>query len=204
MKKNTIVTIGRQFCSGGSEIGRKLSEKLEIPYYDKAIMEHAAEKHGFSKDYVNEFEEKHSNSFLYSLSAYSYENSIAGSSPVSPALQIILAQFEFIREVAAKGPCVIIGRCADYVLRNNPNLLNTFVYADFDDRAKEAARRYNVPEDTAIKMVRRTDKLRANYYNFYTDRKWGSLSNYHIAINTGHFSVDDAVELIYRSYLLTK
>lgn len=204
MKKNTIITIGRQFCSGGSEIGKKLSEKLEIPYYDKVIVEHAAEKHGFSKEFVDENEEKHSNSFLYSLSAYSYENSIAGSATVSPSLQIMLAQFEFIREVAAKGPCVIIGRCADYVLRNNSDLLNVFIHAKLDDRIAEAARRFNVPQETAAKMVRRTEKLRANYYNFYTDRKWGAIDNYHMAVDTSYFSIDEAVELIYRAYILSK
>ncbi len=203
MKKNTIVTIGRQFCSGGSEIGKKLAEKLEIPYYDKVIMEHAAEKHGFSEDYVKELEEKHSNSFLYSLSAYSYENSIAGNATVSPSLQIMLAQFEFIREVAAKGPCVIIGRCADYVLRNNPDVLNVFIHAKFDDRVAEAAKRYNVPNETAAKMVRRTEKLRANYYNFYTDRKWGDMDNFHMTLSSSHFSIDEIVELIYRAYVVS-
>ncbi len=204
MKKNTIITIGRQFCSGGSEIGKKLSDKLEIPYYDKAIMEHAAEEHGFSEEYVKEFEEKHSNSFLYSLSAYSYENSVAGNATVSPSLQIVLSQFEFIREAAAKGPCVIIGRCADYVLKNNPNVLNVFIYADLDDRIKETMRRYSIPENTASKMLRRTEKLRANYYNFYTDRKWGDMNNFHMALNTSYFSIDDAVEMIYRAYILSK
>ena len=144
-----IITIGRQFCSGGSEVGLKLSERLGIPYYDKNLYEYAAKNNGFSTKYVREIEETPTGSFLYTMAMYPYTE--FGMDNMMPAgIMISADQTNYINEKAKEGPCIFVGRCADNVLRDRDDLLNVFIYSDIKTRIKRAMERYNISEKEAI------------------------------------------------------
>ena len=187
----TIITIGREYGSGGREIGEKLAVAFGIPFYDKELLAEAARESGISEEAFIENDEKHSRSFLYSLAIGGY-----GSGNLPFNHKLFLAQFDAIRALAAQGPCVIIGRCADYALEDNPNCFSVFVHADMKTRIERAVNSYGVPLAKAEKTITKTDKVRSSYYNFYSDRKWGDANNYHLTIDTSFFGVDKAVEVI--------
>ena len=190
-----LITISREFGSGGRLIGKRLAEKLDIPYYDKELLDRIAEESGFSKEMMVEAEKKAKNSFLYSL-ASAMGTGEAG--PESPSLneRFFLAQFDTIRRIADEGSCVIVGRCADYVLRGMPEATNVFIYAEEADKIKRAVQEYGVPEDSVKKLMKDTDKARANYYAYHTGRKWGEHVNYNLSIDSGYIEIEDIVDLI--------
>lgn len=200
MKKNTIITIGRQFGSGGHEIGRRLAAKLGIPIYDKEILTHAAEESGLSHEVMAYFDEQPTNSLLYSLSTGVYSMGEVGVSnymlPVNQ--QVFQAQFDAIRSLAEKGSCVFVGRCADYVLEKNANVVNVFVYADLQKRMERVSEHDGITLAEAKTRVTKSDKKRANYYNFYTGKKWGTAGTYDLCVNSASVSYEDVVELIIR------
>ena len=190
-----LITISREFGSGGRLIGKRLAEKLDIPYYDKELLDRIAEESGFSKEMIVEAEKKAKNSFLYSL-ASAMGTGEAGPESLSLNERFFLAQFDTIRRIADEGSCVIVGRCADYVLRGMPEATNVFIYAEEADKIKRAVQEYGVPEDSVKKLMKDTDKARANYYSYHTGRKWGDHVNYNLFIDSGYIEIEDIVDLI--------
>lgn len=200
----SVITIGRQFGCGGRAICKRLSEELNIPFYDKELIEYAATKSGISPEVLEQYDEKATNSLLYSLSisAYSY----AGTGMNNPNLplndQLFISQSEVIKQLADEGPCIILGRCSDYVLRDRDDVLKVFVHCDIDNRIKNVSQRLGIPENKAKDIIKKTEKRRASYYNYYTHRKWGDLSYFDLAINSA-LGIDKVVETI-KSFYISK
>lgn len=193
--KKKIITISREFGSGGRLIGRRLAEKMDVPYYDKELLDRIAEESGFCKEMMEDAEKKAKNSFLYSL-ASAMGTAEAGPESLSLNERFFLAQFDTIRRIADEGSCVIVGRCADYILRGIPEVTNVFIYAEEQDKIKRAVEEYGVPQDAVKKMMKDTDKARANYYAYHTGQRWGEPVNYHLSIDSGYLEIEDIVDLI--------
>lgn len=196
---NKIYTIGREFGSGGREVGEKLAAKLGIKLYDKELLQQAAKDSGFCEEIFENHDEKPTNSFLYSLVMDTY--SVSGYS-AAPFLdmplnhKVFLAQFETIKKIAEKESCVIVGRCADYALSDNPNCINVFIHADMDIRIKNVSKNLNITENKARDIINKTDKQRASYYNYYTSKKWGDSKSYNLSLDAGKLGTDNCVEMI--------
>lgn len=196
---NKIYTIGREFGSGGREVGEKLAAKLGIKLYDKELLQQAAKDSGFCEEIFENHDEKPTNSFLYSLVMDTY--SVSGYS-AAPFLdmplnhKVFLAQFETIKKIAEKESCVIVGRCADYALSDNPDCINVFIHADLDVRIKNVSRNLNITENKARDIINKTDKQRASYYNYYTSKKWGDSKSYNLSLDAGKLGTDNCVEMI--------
>lgn len=196
---NKIYTIGREFGSGGREVGEKLAAKLGIKLYDKELLQQAAKDSGFCEEIFENHDEKPTNSFLYSLVMDTY--SVSGYSE-APFLdmplnhKVFLAQFETIKKIAEKESCVIVGRCADYALSDNPDCINVFIHADLDVRIKNVSRNLNITENKARDIINKTDKQRASYYNYYTSKKWGDSKSYNLSLDAGKLGTDNCVEMI--------
>jgi Cytidylate kinase len=197
---NKIITISRQFCSGGREIGEKLAKKLGIAYYDNELISRAAKESGFSEKAFENAEKKATNSLLYSIAMgmSTYGNQEVGFTRLSLDDQLYLAQSNVIRNVAKEGPCVIVGRCADYVLKDYDNAVNLFIWADMEFRMKRAVSLYGINPAKAEDEIRKTDKRRANYYNYHADEKWGRTENYHLSIKSDYLGIDASTECILR------
>ena len=195
---NKIITISRQFGSGGREIGRKLAEALGIPFYDNEIISRAAKESGFSEAAFERAESKATNSLLYSIAMGMnvYGAQDVGYTQLSLDDRIYLAQSDVIRKVADEGPCVIVGRCADYVLKDRKDVINIFIWASLPYRVKRAIEVDNVSPDKAEDSVLRMDKRRANYYSYHANDKWGKVSNYHLSIQSDYAGIDKTVEVI--------
>ena len=188
-----IITIGRQFGSGGREIGEKLAQKLGYSFYDKEILTMAAEESGFSAAAMEHYDEKPSGSLIYSL----YMTGAATSDTLPLNQQLAFAQFNVIRKIAQGDNCVIVGRCADYILREKENLLTVFLHAPLEDRAKRIMAEKNIDSlALAEKTVKKTDKYREDYYNFFTHKKWGSATCANLALDTSVLGIDRCVEII--------
>lgn len=196
---NKIYTIGREFGSGGREVGEKLAAKLGIKLYDKELLQQAAKDSGFCEEIFENHDEKPTNSFLYSLVMDTY--SVSGYS-AAPFLdmplnhKVFLVQFETIKKIAEKESCVIVGRCADYALSDNPDCINIFIHADLDVRIKNVSRNLNITENKARDIINKTDKQRASYYNYYTSKKWGDSKSYNLSLDAGKLGTDNCVEMI--------
>jgi cytidylate kinase len=197
---NKIITISRQYGSGGREIGAKLAEKLQIPFYDNEIISRAAKESGFSEAAFENAESKATNSLLYSLAMgmNAYGNQDIGFTHLSLDDQLYLAQSTVIRKVAAEGPCVIVGRCADYVLRDLENVVNIFIWADISARIKRAVELYHLNPNKAEEEILRSDKRRANYYNYHASEKWGRAENYHLSLKSDYVGIANSVDCILR------
>lgn len=195
---NKIITISRQYGSGGREIGAKLAEKLGIPFFDNELITRAAKESGFAEAAFENAEKKATNSLLYSIAMgmNSYGNQELGFSGLSLDDRIYLAQSDVIRKVAAEGPCIIVGRCADYILRDMKNVVNIFIMADMEFRKERAIRIDGLAENKAEETITKIDKRRANYYNYHSSEKWGRAENYHLAIKSSYGGIDHAVEVI--------
>jgi len=193
--EKTIITISREFGSGGRLIGKRLAEKLGVPYYDKELLDRIAEESGFCREMMEDAEKKAKNSFLYSLMS-AMGTGETGPESLSLNERFFLAQFDTLRKIAEEGSCVIVGRCADYILRGVPEATNVFIYAEEADKIKRAVDEYGVPQAEVKKMMKDTDKARANYYNYHTGRKWGEQVNYHLSIDSGYLEIEDIVDLI--------
>ena len=196
---NKIYTIGREFGSGGREVGEKLAAKLGLQPHASAPLQHASQDRGFFEDIIEKNDEKPTNSFLYSLVMDTY--SVSGYS-AAPFLdmplnhKVFLAQFETIKKIAEKESCVIVGRCADYALSDNPDCINIFIHADLDVRIKNVSRNLNITENKARDIINKTDKQRASYYNYYTSKKWGDSKSYNLSLDAGKLGTDNCVEMI--------
>ena len=198
MATNLVITIGRQFGSGGRKVGRLLAEKLDIPYYDKELLAEAAKDSGICQEIFENHDEKPTRSLLFSLVTGVQMHGDPGSMYMDMPLnhRILLAQFDAIRRIASEGPCVIVGRCADYVLRDKPNAVSVFVKADIRQRVERAVSLYGVDPARAEETVRKADKQRASYYNYYATATWGDVNNYDLCVDTGKLGIDGTVELI--------
>ena len=188
-----VITIGRDFGSGGHEIGVRLAEELGIPLYDKLLVSMVAEEGGYAQEYLEEMDEKveiHIAPFLASRSSYSVYQQ-----PMSD--RIFFRQAEIIRNLVKEGPCVIVGRCADYVLEGEEHVIRVFLYGDLKDRvARKQAMGLDIPDDKMEKHVLATDRKRARYYRHYTGKTWGARENYDLCINTSETDIEGAVKVI--------
>ncbi|WP_044912784.1 cytidylate kinase-like family protein [Butyrivibrio sp. WCE2006] len=197
---NTIITIGRQFGSGGREIGMKVAEHFGIKFYDKELLTRAASESGFAKEMIQDHDERPTTSFLYNLVmdtySFGYNSSSFVDMPISH--KIFLAQFDTIKKIADEGPCVIVGRCADYALADYKNVLNIFIHGDEDDKIQRVMDRYPdvTTKDKALEMLIKKDKQRQSYYNYYSSKKWGRSDTYDLTINSSVLGIDGTVKLI--------
>lgn len=189
--KNRIITISREFGSGGRTIGKEVAERLGIPCYDSELLEKIAEQSGFAKEFVAEQGE-------YAAGKSWFSQAFAGRDYRGHSYQddLWLVQCRVITELAQKGPCVIVGRCADYILRNKANCLRVFIHADMKSRAKRIVELYGDRSDSPEKRLQDKDKRRMAYYQFYTDMKWGDVRNYHIALNSSKLGIEKCVDIL--------
>lgn len=189
-----IITIGREFGSGGREVGLKLSERLGIPIYDKEILEEASKKSGYTKELFEKHDEKPTGSFLYSLALGT--TGYGGGYQRPLILDIYLAQFDTIRKLAKDGPGIFIGRCSDYVLADFPGSFHVFINSDMENRVSRIMQKMQVNEKKAKEIIIKADKDRASFYNYYSNHIWGDSRHYDICLNTGKFGIDGAVDII--------
>ena len=183
---NTVITIGRQFGSGGHEIGERVADYFGIKYLDKELLTRVAKESGFCEEMIKNHDERPTNSFLYNLVMDTY----------SFGYKVFLAQFDTIKKVAAEGPCVIVGRCADYALHDFKNCIRLFIYADEEAKVKRVMERYSLTEEKAKDMMAKKDKQRQSYYNYYSSKKWGRADSYDFCLNSSVLGVDGTVKLI--------
>ncbi len=186
---NRIITISREFGSGGRTIGRRVADELCIPCYDSEIIEKIVVESGFAKEYIQATEESYSTGYLFSRQ-------------FGPANEDILwnAQRKVIMELAEEGPCVIVGRCADFILRDKADLLTCFIHASEEFRANRIVEEYGEREDSPIKRIKEKDKRRAAYHRFYTDDKWGAAKNYDICLDSERLGIESCTKIITSLY----
>ncbi len=196
-----VITIARQFGSNGYEVGTKLAEKLGIKYYDKELIAMAAKESGLSEEIFRQADEKAGNSLLYSMvmGTYSFGGRFTGASEMPINDKLFLLQTDIIKKAAAEGPCVIIGRCGDYILRDHPNVFNIFLHASKEVRMDAVVKAGLTDAKHAFDFINKKDKQRANYYNFYSNKRWDDLNNYDLTLDLGVFSVDEAVDIILKA-----
>lgn len=198
MENKMIITIGRQYGSAGLEIGKKLSEELGVNLYDKEMLKRAAKESGLCEELFETHDEKPTNSFLYSLVMDTYSLGYSSSSYADMPInhKVFLAQFDTIKKIANEGPCVMVGRCADYALEDYKNVINVFIYADMDQRIRRIAQKYDLTDAKAKDIIVKTDKKRASYYNYYTNKEWGNAKGYDLCLNSGKLGVYGTVKAI--------
>jgi len=194
----TVVTIGRQFGSAGREIGEKVAARFGIPFYDKELLSRAAQESGFCEEMIQNHDERPTNSFLYNLVMDTYSFGYNASSFVDMPIshKVFLAQFDTIKKIAEEGPCVIVGRCADYALADCKNSVHLFIYGNEECKVKRIMEKYDLLEDKASEMIVKKDKQRQSYYNYYSSKKWGRADSYDLCINSSVLGVDGTVDLI--------
>ena len=197
MAEKLAITIGRQFGSGGRDIGARVGEMLGFKVYDKELIFLAAQKHGLNPDYLRRVDEKAANSLLYTLalgsSLYGTRN-FGADVPIND--QLFGTQTDIIKEAAQEGSCIFIGRCADYILRDHPGRISFFIYADEETRIKRVMELHSLDRQAAADLIKKTDKRRVNYYNFYTGRKWGKFDNYHMSIDSSLLGIEGTARMI--------
>lgn len=192
---NRIITISREFGSGGRTIGKEAAAKLGIPCYNQKLIEKIAEKSGLSKEYIRECGE-------YAPSSNWLNNALIGRDFNGHSQQdtLWMMQTSIITDLAEKEPCVIVGRCADYILRDKADCLKVFIHASMEYRAERIVKVYGEREESPEQRLKDKDKRRAAYHRFYTDMKWGDAKNYHISLDSGKFGIDKCVDIILQLY----
>lgn len=198
MAKKRIITITRQFGSGGHDIGKALAEKLGISFYDKELISLAAKQSGISPELFDNVDEQATNSLLYSLSTglYRYGNSYSTVNDLPLNDKLYILQHNIIKQLAEKESFVVVGRCADYVLEDRTDTINIFIYAEINTRVQRAIKEYSIDPARAKQAVQKMDKKRANYYSFYSGKKWGLADNYDLCLNSTHIDTEQAVNII--------
>ena len=195
---NTIITIGRQFGSAGREIGQKVAAQFGIQCLDKELLSRAAKESGLCEEMLENHDERPTNSFLYNLVmdtySFGYNSSSFVDMPISH--KVFLAQFDAIKKIADEGPCVIVGRCADYALADYKNHISLFIYGDMEHKVKRIMERYDLSEAKAREMILKKDKQRQSYYNYYSSKKWGRADSYDLCINSSVLGLDGTANLI--------
>ena len=200
MKFQPIITVGRQYGSGGRYVAKLLSERLGIPFYDKELLVEASKDSGICQEVMENYDEKQEKRGLFSmLGGYQARSEMSMYLDIPLNHRIFLAQFDTIRRIADEGPCVIVGRCADYVLRDHPNVINIFIKASNEERIRRIVNIYGIDPADAEESIRKADKQRASYYNYYATGTWGRVDNYHLCVDTGVMGINGAVELICKS-----
>ena len=195
---NTIITIGREFGSGGREIGEKLAEKFGIKCYDKELLKRAAKDSGMCTELFENHDERPTSSFLYNLvmDTYSFGYSTSAYVDMPISHKVFLAQFDAIKKIADEGPCIIVGRCADYALAEYKNCIHLFIHGEMEKRIARIQEKYSLTPEKAKEMIIKKDKQRANYYNYYASKKWGQAESYHLSVDSSVLGIDGTVELI--------
>ena len=197
-KTNTIITIGREYGSAGRQIGYKVAEDLGIKLYDREMLERAAKESGICEELFETHDEKPTNSFLYSLVmdtySFGYTSSAFSDMPINQ--KVFLAQFETIKKIAAEGPCIMIGRCADYALADFDNCFSVFFHADLQTRIRRIAKIYDLTDAKAKDLIKKTDKRRSSYYNYYSNKKWGAAESYNICLDSSLLGIDGTAKAI--------
>lgn len=196
MENNRVIVISREYGSAGSRIGRLLAEQLGIPYYDKGFVDEAVKNSGLSDEFVEREEQKFISSLLFNLATGGYRH--ANNKDMSD--QVYIAESNAIKQVAQQGPCVIVGRCADYILRDECEVFSVFIHADTAWRVKRCVEEYGYDVKRAEQLVREKDRKRARHYEYYTDCTWGDRKNYHMSVNSSLFGIEKSVELIRYAY----
>lgn len=185
-----IITIGRQHGSSGREIARLLAEKLNYKCYDKEIVDEAANHSDFSRDLIDAFDEKRMSAFILHAGGYGLNENFRLN------MQVVSAQFEAMRNIADKGNCIFVGRCADYILRDHDDLVSVFILGNMDERLKCLERRQGLDEAEARKKIKEVDKDRSSFYRYYSDQTWGDAQNYDMCINSSKLGVEGTVQVI--------
>ena len=195
---SSIITIGREYGSGGRQIGQEVAKYFGIKCYDKELLEHAANESGICKELFENHDERPTNSFLYSLvmDTYSFGYSSSGFTDMPMNHKVFLAQFDAIKKLASEGPCVMVGRCADYALEDNPELLSVFIHANMDARIRRIARDFDLTDAKAKDMIRKTDKQRSSDYNYYTNKRWGDANSYQFCLDSSKLGIEGTVDAI--------
>ena len=198
MNKHFVITIGREFGSGGREIGMALAQKLGVKCYDKELLAITAKESGLSEEILKSLDERPTNSFLYSLVMDTYAMGYSTSSYIDMPLnqKAFMAQYDTIKSLAEQESCVIVGRCADYALKDRDDCYTVFIKASMDAKIKRVSRIYNLSEDKAKDLIVKNNKKRANYYNFYANRKWGDSRTYDLCLDSSVLGIDKTVELL--------
>lgn len=190
---NRIITISREFGSGGRTIGRKTAEKLGIPCYDAELIQKIAEESGFATEYIKKESEDSVGRWIFPIIT-------DRTTGMTNQDQLWVIQRKIILELAEKGPCVIVGRCADFILKDKADCLNAFIYASMECRTERIVREYGEREESPERRLKEKDKRRAAYHRFYTDRKWGHAQNYHICLDSGALGMDTCVDILVHLY----
>ncbi|MCC8035559.1 MAG: cytidylate kinase-like family protein [Rikenellaceae bacterium] len=190
MKKKIVITLGRQYGSGGREVGRKLSEMLDLGFYDRKLIDEAARSSGLETEYFDLQDEKAPTGLMHALSVG------FGFTPGFSQEALFKIQSDTIKEIASRESCIIVGRCADYVLRETAGCTNIFIHAPLGERARRVARRNGMTEKEALERIARIDKRRAAYYDFYTDKTWGDSKSYHLSIDSSIHSIEKTAAFI--------
>lgn len=195
---NTIITIGRQYGSAGREIGYKVAKDLGIKLYDKEMLDRAAKESGLCQELFETHDEKPTSSFLYSLVMDTYSLGYTSGSYTDMPInhKVFLAQFDAIKKIADEGPCILVGRCADYALEEYDNVLSLFIHAKMDARIRRIARIYDLTDAKARDIIVKTDKKRASYYNYYSNKKWGATESYHMCLDSSVLGINGTAEAI--------
>ena len=195
---NTVITIGRQYGSGGREIGERLAEYFGITCYDNELLSRAAKESGFCEEMLENHDERPTSSFLYNLVmdtySFGYNASHFVDMPISH--RVFLAQFDTIKKIASEGPCVIVGRCADYALNDLKNCVHIFIYGDEETKVKRIMKKYDMDAAKAKDTCTKKDRQRQSYYNYYSSKKWGRADSYDLCINSSVLGIDGTVKLL--------
>ena len=195
--EKAIITVGREYGSGGHDIAKLVAATLGIPFYDKEIITLAAKESGICEELFKTHDEKNVHSYLFGLVTNTGEMpQLAGTSELPLNHRIFMAQFEAIQRLATQSPCVIVGRCSNYVLKGQPGVVNVFLYGEPEARIQRIMQVENLPYDQAKERVRKVDKQRQGYYNFFADGNWGHRSNYHLMVNTTGLAPQAAADTI--------
>ena len=201
MAGRDIITIGRQFGSGGHEVGRRLAAELGLTLYDKELLKMVAQESNICEQVLEDYDEKPTGSLLYSIMMDIYPSMNYVGSTLQQ--QVHQAQYDTIMKIGQKGGCVIVGRAADYILRDNPRLTSVFVHADDEFRANRIMEYEHISREKALDMIAKADKKRASFYNFQTEKRWGHAASYNLSVDTSQLGIDGCVTLI-RRYLELK
>ena len=204
--KKKIVTISRQYGSGGRYIGENLAKAMGVPCYDEKLIDMVAKESGFAQSFVAEKGERMTGSLLFNIaSSLSFANNVfSNNNGVTLQDEIYFTQNRINKELADKGPCVIVGRCADYILREREDCLNVFIFADNESKIERAEKYFNITREEAPAVLKKKDKARANHYKYYTDQEWGMASNYDLCLNSGLIGIEGCVKAIQQVLELTE
>ena len=193
---NKVITISRQFGTGGRTIGKAVAKRLGIPYYDKELVDAVAKESGFSHEFIEEIGEYASvtSSFLFNIAVSAHPMGLVDSMSVSDKLYV--CQTNVIKDLAEKGPCVIVGRCSDYILKERPNTLHIFIHADMEHRKERILEKYGETNQPAEKRLKDKDQKRKVYYKHYTNQNWGEADNYDICLDAGALGIEKCIDII--------